>query len=131
MGTVVPAVLCPVLVSCQALSKVLIIFLISNGELLCCLLTQILTRQGAAMLIRFNFSTLTYRVLCNPVRNGGVFWQRKPTWAPSGVLDELAVGASYGRSHLQKVCRQTRGAVETALLARQQLPPHRGDTVSP
>lgn len=73
MGTVVPAVLCPVLVSCQALSRVLIIFLISNGELLCCFSTQILTRQGAVMLILFNFSTLVYQALCNPARNGVVF----------------------------------------------------------
>lgn len=73
MGTVVPAVLCPVLVSCQALSGGLIIFLINNEELLCCLSTQVLTRRGAVMLILFNFSTLTYQALCNPASNGGAF----------------------------------------------------------
>lgn len=64
MGTVVPVVLCPMLVSCQALSRALIIFLISNGELLCCLQTQILTRQGVVMIMLFNFSALTYQALC-------------------------------------------------------------------
>lgn len=69
MGTVVPAALCPALGSCQAVSGVLIIFLISNRELLCCFSTQILSRQGALMRISFNFSTMTYQVLRNAVRN--------------------------------------------------------------
>lgn len=113
MGTVVPAALCPTLGSCQALSRVLIIFLISNRELLCCFSTQILSRQGALMLIRFNFSTMTYHVLHNPAGNWGCVlaeeqalgvWLRQwnPMWDPSTVLDELALGAGCGRS---LVCR--------------------------
>lgn len=104
--------------SCQAFSGVLVIFLISNGELFCCPSIQIILNRMQWCL--YFLITVLWHTKCF-ARHGGVSWQRskaaciwwspqwlrqwKPTRAVSSVLDQLALGAGYGTAHhLQKVC---------------------------
>lgn len=129
MGTVVPAERCPVLVSYQAFSEVLVIFLISNGELLLCPSIQIILNRRQWCL--YFLITLLWHTKCF-AGNRGVSWQRsslcafddhltgwgKPTWAARSLLDQSAV---------QKVCLQSH-LLRISTLLQWGLHRHRRDT---
>lgn len=139
MGTVVPVELCPVLVSCQAFSGVLVIFLISNGELPCCPSIQIILNRRQWCL--YFLITILWHTKCF-ARNGGISWQRSRLCAFGDHLSAEAVEDSTGckpcsgwdcsrmgcgTAHLQEVCLQSH-LPRINTLSQWGLRRHRGDT---